>query len=249
MLGSSAGQGAQERRDRQLALAVDAGVDDALLVDLELEPRAARRHQVRGEDLLRRVLGLHQVGARRPDELRDDHALGAVDDERAPVGHHGEVAHEDPLLADLARLRVDEADGHRQRRLVRQVLLTALLDRELRLPELVLAELDGERAGVVLDRRDVVDRLPQALRQEPPEGGLLDVDQVGEVENVLQARESRARARRDSGAAQMRQPPLNVRVGTAGRVKAGRVGRADARRTLNHTGRACSAATAMLRQS
>jgi hypothetical protein len=38
----------------------------------------------------------------------------------------------------------------------------ALLDRELRLAELVLAELDGERAGVVLDRRDVVDRLPES---------------------------------------------------------------------------------------
>jgi hypothetical protein len=36
-------QGAQKRRDRQLALPVDACVDDALLVDLELEPRAAAR--------------------------------------------------------------------------------------------------------------------------------------------------------------------------------------------------------------
>src|SRR5581483_465070 len=51
-------EGAEERRDRQLALAVDAGVDDALLVDLELEPRAAARHEVRREDLLRRVLRL-----------------------------------------------------------------------------------------------------------------------------------------------------------------------------------------------
>src|SRR5205807_574609 len=76
-------QGAQERRDRQFALAVDAGVRDALLVDLELEPRTAARHEIRREDLLRRVLGLHQVGARRTDELRDDYALGAVDDEGA----------------------------------------------------------------------------------------------------------------------------------------------------------------------
>jgi hypothetical protein len=29
----------------------------------------------------------------------------------------------------------------------------------LRIAELELAELDGERAGVILDRRDVVDRL------------------------------------------------------------------------------------------
>ena len=55
---------AQQHGDRQLALAVDADVDAALLVDLQLEPRAAGRHQVADEDLLLDVLGLHQVGAR-----------------------------------------------------------------------------------------------------------------------------------------------------------------------------------------
>src|SRR4051794_26099335 len=178
-------EGAEERRDRQLALPVDTGVSDALLVDLELEPRAAARHEVGREDLLRRVLRLHEVGARRTDELRDDDALGAVDDERAVLGHHREVAHEDRLLADLARLLVDEADRHRKRSLVGQVLLTALLDGELRRAEQVIGELDGERAGVVLDRRDVVDRLAKAVVQEPLERGLLDVDQVGEVEDVF----------------------------------------------------------------
>jgi hypothetical protein len=145
-------QRAQERRDRQLALPVDAGVDDPLLVDLELEPRAAARHQVRREDLLRRVLRLHQVGAGRAHELRDDDALRAVDDERAPVRHHREVAHEDRLLPDLARVLVHEANGHRKRRLVGQILFTAFLDRELRIAEAVVAELDREGAGVVLDR-------------------------------------------------------------------------------------------------
>ena len=40
----------------------------------------------------------------RADELRHDDALGAVDDERALLGHHREVAHEDRLLLDLARV-------------------------------------------------------------------------------------------------------------------------------------------------
>ena len=48
---------AQQHRDRQLALAVDAGVDAALLVDLELQPGAAGRHQVGDEDLLLAILG------------------------------------------------------------------------------------------------------------------------------------------------------------------------------------------------
>src|SRR5436190_1245660 len=203
-------EGAQERRDRKLPLPVDARVDDALLVDLELEPRAARGHQVRGEDLLRGVLGLHQVGARTADELRDDDALGAVDDEGPELGHHREVAHEHVLLADLARLLVDEADGHVQRGLVGEILLPALLDRDRRRAELELAELDGERAGVVLDRRDVVDRLAETLLLEPVERRLLCVDQVRKVEDGLQARETLPRSRRGNPCGQVRVPPFTA---------------------------------------
>ena len=203
-------QGAEERRDRQLALAVDAGVDDALLVDLELEPGAAARHEVRGEDLLRRVLRLHQVGARRADELRDDDALGAVDDEGAELGHHREVAHEDRLLADLAGVLVHEPDRHRERSLVGQVLLAALLDGELRLAEDVVPELDRERAGVILDRRDVVDGLPEALVEEPLERGDLDVDQVRELEDVLDPGKRLTRAGRCDLCGQVKKPPLRT---------------------------------------
>ena len=188
---------AQQHRDRQLALAVDADVDAALLVDLELQPRATRRHQVRDEDLLLRILGLHQIRARRTHQLRHHHALGAVDDERAALGHPREIAHEHRLLADLARLTVDEADRDRQRPRVREVLLTALVQRSDRLVERELPELHGEIAGVVLDRRDVVDRLAQAPSlwlNQPGEGLLLDVDEVGNLNRLVEARERTARA-------------------------------------------------------
>ena len=47
----------EQDRDRLLALAVDADVDDVLLVDLELEPRAAARDHLGVDDfLLRRGL-------------------------------------------------------------------------------------------------------------------------------------------------------------------------------------------------
>ena len=181
---------AQERRDRQLSLAIDPRVDGSLLVDLELEPRATRRHQVGREHLLRRVLRLHEIGAGAPDELRHDHPLGAVDDEGALLGHHREVPHEDRLLPDLACLLVHEPDHHRQRRLVGEVLLAALLDREGRVAELVRAELHGQRARVVLDRRYVVDRLPKAFLHEPGEGRLLDVDQVRNLQNMVETGET-----------------------------------------------------------
>ena len=121
--------------------------------------------------------------------------------------HHREVAHEDGLLADLARLLVDEPDRHRERGLVRHVLLAALLDGELRITKAVIGELDGQRAGVVLDRRDVVDGLAQSVSDEPIERGLLNINQVGEVEDVLQARETLARHRRSDTARQRRQLP------------------------------------------
>ena len=171
----------QERRHRELPLAVDARVQDALLVDLKLQPGAPGRHQVGREHLLGGILRLHQIGAGAAHELRHDHALSAVDDERPGIRHHWEVPHENGLLADLPGVLVDEADSHGERGLIREVLLSAVADVELRLAEPILAELDGERSGVVLDRRDVVDRFAQALRKEPREGGLLDIDEVGKV--------------------------------------------------------------------
>ena len=152
---------AQQHGDRQLALAVDADVDAALLVDLELEPGAAGRHQVGDEDLLLAVLGLHHVGARGAHQLGDDDALGAVDDEGAAVRHPREVAHEDGLLADLAGLPVLEGDLDVQRPRVGHVLLAALLDRVGWIVELELAEDDREVPRVVLGRGDVVDRRSQ----------------------------------------------------------------------------------------
>ena len=155
-----------------------------------------RRHEVRREHLLLAVLRLHHVGAGGADELRHDDALGAVDDERAALGHPREVAHEDRLLADLTRLLVDEGDGDRQRACVREVLLTALGDRCRRLIEDEFAELHGKIAGVVLDRGDVVDGLPESPLlgvDQPRERAPLDIDEVGNFEGLVQTRESTAR--------------------------------------------------------
>ena len=188
----------QQHRHRQLALAVDADVDAALLVDLQLHPGAARRHQVRDEHLLLGVLGLHEIGAGGTHELRDHDALGAVDHERPALGHPREIAHEHRLLTDLARLTIDEPDRDRQRPPVRQVLLTALVQRSDRVVERELPELHGEVARVVLDRRDVVDRLPQPTAvhvHQPGERLLLDVDQIRDIDRLFEPRERAPRAR------------------------------------------------------
>ncbi len=187
---------AQQHGDRELALAVDADVDGALLVDLQLEPRSALRHEVGDQHLLLALglLGLHDVGARGAHQLRHDDALGAVDDEGAAVGHHREIAHEDGLFADLAGLLVDEGDLHREGGGEGHVLVAALRDRLGGLTELVLAELDEELLRVVLDRVDVGDGLAETVAEEPLPRLLLDVDEVREGQRLVELGEGRTHA-------------------------------------------------------
>ena len=108
---------------------------------------------------------LQEVHARRADELAHDHALRAVDHERALVGHEREVAHEDFLVGDtldFARLRRDETYADAQRRAVGHVAFAAFLNRVLGLAEAVVAELQDQVAGEIFDRRDRVERIHQA---------------------------------------------------------------------------------------
>ena len=187
-------EGAHEQRGRLLALAVDAHGQDVALVGLELEPRAAARDDLRIVDgLVGRLVALGgEVDARGAHELGHHDALGAVDDEGAARRHEREVAHEHVLLLDLARLAVDEADLHEQRRLVGDVLLLALVNRVLRLAELVLAELHAHVLRRVLDRADVVEGLREALALEKLEAVGLDGYEVGDVHDVRNLGEAAA---------------------------------------------------------
>jgi hypothetical protein len=127
-------QRAQEDRSQELALAVDAHVERVLLVVLELHPRSAV-----GNDLAQEVgavvRGLEKHTG-RPVQLRNNHALRAVHDERAVRRHQRNVAEEDFLLLDVADglvaglgvLVVDgQADRHLQRRREGHAALFALL--------------------------------------------------------------------------------------------------------------------------
>src|SRR6185436_782124 len=139
---------AEEHAAEELALAVDADVEDVLLVVLELHPGAAIRDDLGQE----RVGGfLREEDARRAVELRDDDALGAVDDERTVVGHQGDVAEEDFLFLGVAhvlhacvRILVidEEPEGDLQRDAVGHAALLALLDGVLHL------QIDGVAADV-----------------------------------------------------------------------------------------------------
>ena len=197
-------EGAQQDEDAHAPLAGDAraggDVLAGLVLDVELHPLAAVRvDRALDELVLAQVaeavpLAGFEDDAGAAHELRDDDALGAVDDERALLGHHREVAHEDRLLLDLTRVPVHEPGTDEDRSGVGHVLLLALLHRELRRRAQVLVvrvelELELQRLAEVLDRRDVAERLRQPLVQEPLEAVLLDRDQVGELERLLKVGE------------------------------------------------------------
>ena len=165
-------QGQQQRGHRQLAAPVDADMGQVLGVELEVEPGAAIGDDAGGIEELARAVGLAAVvveeHAWAAVHLRDDDALGAVDDEGAVVRHERHVAHVDILLLDVAhalraRLLVDvpddQAQGDAQGCRIGHAALMAFLDVVLRLLELVLDEVERGAIGEVAHREDRAEHL------------------------------------------------------------------------------------------
>src|SRR5579864_2657821 len=161
--------------DRQLAAAVDAHIEVILGIELEIEPGAAVGNDAGGEEILagavRLALVVIEEDAGRAVHLRDDDALGAIDDEGAVLRHQGHVAHIDVLLldvADRARARVlvdvpdDEPQRHLQRRGKGDATLLTLFDVVLRLLELVAHEFEARAVGEVADGKDRLEYLFEA---------------------------------------------------------------------------------------
>ncbi len=92
-------EGAQEHRAVELALTIDADVEQVLVVVFEFDPAAAIRDDF-PEVVTERLLALEEH-AGRAVQLADNDALGAVDDEGAVVGHQRDFAEEDFLLLDV----------------------------------------------------------------------------------------------------------------------------------------------------
>ena len=112
------------------------------------------------EHSVRRLVAIGgEVDTGRPDQLADDDALGAVDDEGPGGSHHREVAEEHLLFLDLARLAVHEASGHEERTRIVRVALLCFFDRHCRLFEPMIGEFQSQRAGEILNRGDLLEDL------------------------------------------------------------------------------------------
>ncbi len=190
---------------------------DVLGVELDVEPGAAIRNDAGGEQQLARRMGLALVvieeHARRAVHLRDDDALGAVDDEGAVVGHERNVAHVDILLLDvldrlgaglLVDIEHDEAQRHLERRRIGHAALAALVDVVFRRLELVLDEFEHRRVGKIRNREHRLEDGLQALvgpaadrflhQQELVIGRLLNLDEVRHLCDFLDFPEKFANA-------------------------------------------------------
>ncbi len=152
-------QGAQEDRAQEFALAVDADVENVLGVVLEFDPRAAIGNNFPQE--VGAVVGRFVKHAGRAVQLADDDALGAVDDERAVVGHQRNVAEENFLFLDVAdvfragvRILVvnGQTDGDLERRGVGHAAFLALVHVVLELHADRVAALFAKRRRVLIER-------------------------------------------------------------------------------------------------
>ena len=173
----------KERGDRQLAAPVDADMNDILGVELEIEPGPAIGNDARGKQELAGGMGLALVvveeDAWRAMHLRDDDALGAVDDERAVRGHERHVAHIDVLLLDVldglgagvgVDFEHDQTQCYLERCGIGHAALLALVDVVFRRLEIVADEFKHGLAGKIADREHRLEDGLEALGRAPALG-------------------------------------------------------------------------------
>ena len=180
-------KGADEAGDGNLAVFIDADVEDVHGVGLILQPGAAVGNDGGGVGVLVGLVHLVAVvHAGAADDLRDNDALCAIDDEGAAVGHQREISHEDLLLLDLVGLLVVQAHPHLDGLGIGGVALLALLHGVLgRLVHAVVEEAQLQVSGVVGDGVDVLEDLVESLSQETLIGILLNLQEVGDLENSV----------------------------------------------------------------
>ena len=180
-------QSADQAGDGQLAVLVDAHPEYVGVVRLVLQPCAAVRDDRSGVGVLVGLVHLVAVvHAGAADDLGNNDTLCAVDDEGAAIGHHREIAHEDFLFLDFVGLGVAQAHPNLDGLGVGSVPLFALLDGVLGLVfHGVVQEAQLQLAGEVGNGTYVLEDFPQAGFQKPLVGVLLDLQHVGDLQDLF----------------------------------------------------------------
>ena len=187
-------QGTDQGRDRQLAVLIDADIENVLGVGLVLQPGTAVGVHGGGEQVLAgTVLAGAVEHAGRTNQLGNDCTLGTIGDKGAGIGHEREVAHEDLLLLDLAGLLIEQTGSDVQGRCIRSVPFLTFFNGILGgFVQAVVHKLQHEIAGIVLDSGNIVEDFVQTFLQEPVVRVFLDLDQIGHANHFVDAGKAHA---------------------------------------------------------
>src|SRR5690606_35096293 len=157
--------GLQQDRDRHLAATVDTEEEYVFRVELEIKPGAAVGNDACREQQLAGAVGLATVvleeHAGGTVQLRNNDALGTVDDEGTVFGHERNFAHVHFLFLDFANggpagFSVHQHQAHlgAQGRGVGQAALLAFLDVEYRIAQGIADKLESSHAIVAHNREN-----------------------------------------------------------------------------------------------
>ena len=120
-------EGTQKYRTEYAFFAVNLRVDKlTLLVDFKFQPGTPVRNDPRGKY----AFFMAENNAGRTVNLRNNDALGPVNNEGSPLGHDGDIPHVNVFLADFSGLLEDQVDPRFQRQGIGKALLLAVQFRE-----------------------------------------------------------------------------------------------------------------------
>ena len=178
-------QSPQERSNRNFALPIHFDRQHIPRAGIKLQPRAPGRNNLRRPLVFLRRAVVLEIDPRGTHQLADHYPLGPIDDKGAVLGHLGDVPHKDVLLLNLPgflhhQLRLDRQRlriGHFPRLAFQRILLRLA---EVMLPEVQLVLL----AGVVGNRRNFRENLPQPFAPEPLVGLRLTQNEIRHLQHL-----------------------------------------------------------------
>jgi len=181
--------------DGQLAVFIYTNIENVICIGLVFKPSTAIRDNGSGEGLFTGLVNSTVViNTGGTYDLRNDNTLCTVDNESACGCHNREVTHEDVGLLNFTGKSVGEANRYLKGGCIVRIALLAFFNGVLRLLiKRVVNKLYEQIACVIRDGGNVFQHLHQTGLQEPTEGILLDLDQVGESDRLIDLRETHSR--------------------------------------------------------
>src|SRR3989344_1980728 len=169
----------QQHGDRKLSFAVDARPDRVVQIRFNFNPGAARGDYLRAEIIFSAKKICRKVDSEGPRQLRDHDSLHAVDDKSSAGRHQGEIRQKNFLLLHLAGFFVNQTRLHAQRGLKGKIEGLRLIFVVFRLVNGKLRKFQIQvLSGIILDRREFLEKLSEPVFQKPAERFQLDFGQT-----------------------------------------------------------------------